>query len=260
MVRRMNILNEFLNNDQAFLVISGPCAVESEEQLKAVLSTPDAPKLLRGGLFKMRTSPDSFQGLREEGAKLIAKLQEEINFQFVTEISDPRQIEVLEPITSMYQIGARNMYNYELLRELATLGKPVLLKRAFSATIKEWLGSAQYLQQLGEDKVVLCERGIRSFETELRNTLDLGSVIFLKENTNFKVMVDPSHAMGAAKFVPKAGLAAMAAGADGLIIESHPSPIDALSDAEQALDLEELSKLKLDLSSLGQVLHRTVIH
>lgn len=256
----MNTLNDFLNNDQAFIVISGPCAIESEEQIKTVLDGPDAPKVLRGGLYKMRTNPDSFQGLREEGAKIIAKLQEENQFQFVTEISDPRQIETLDPITSMYQIGARNMYNYELLRELSALGKPVLLKRAFSATLKEWLGSAQYLNKLGEDKIVLCERGIRSFETELRNTLDLGSVIYLKANTKFKVIVDPSHAMGEARYVAKASLAAMAAGADGLIIESHPCPHEALSDAKQAISLTELSKLNTDLLKLSECLNKTLIH
>lgn len=256
----MNILNEFLKDPQAFLVISGPCAVESEDQLKSVLDSPDAPSALRGGLYKMRTSPDSFQGLREEGAKLIAKLRQEHSFSFVTEISDPRQIETLDPITDMYQIGARNMYNYELLRELSVLGKPVLLKRAFSATIKEWLGSAQYLKDLGEEKIVLCERGIRSFEPELRNTLDLGSVIYLKENTNFKVLVDPSHAMGEAKYVERASLAAMAAGADGVIIESHPNPSLALSDAKQALSLGELSKLKHQLVKLADCLNKTLIH
>ena len=256
----MNTLNDFLIDDQAFLMISGPCSIESEDQVKAILGSPNAPKVLRGGLYKMRTNPDSFQGLRAEGARLIAKLQQEKDFQFVTEISDPRQIETLDTITSMYQIGARNMYNYELLRELAGLGKPVLLKRAFSATLKEWLGSAQYLQELGDDKVVLCERGIRSFETELRNTLDLGSVIYLKENTKFKVMVDPSHAMGEARYVAKASLAAMAAGADGVIIESHPCPGQALSDAKQAIDLTELSKLYTDLQKLSECLNKTLIH
>ncbi|MCO4755351.1 MAG: N-acetylneuraminate synthase family protein, partial [Bacteriovoracaceae bacterium] len=188
-----------------------------------------------------------------------AKLREEMNFEFVTEISDPRQIDVLDPITSVYQVGTRNMYNYELLKELGRLGKPVMLKRGFSATVKEWLGATNYLSDLGEDKVILCERGIRTFENTMRNTLDLGSVIYLKENTNFKVIVDPSHAMGDSKYVHQASMASMAAGADGILVEVHPEPAKALSDGHQTIDLKQFSQLTNDLRDLAKVMKKDFV-
>lgn len=225
----------------------------------SLFETPNFPRLVRAGLFKMRTSPSSFQGLREDGIKIIKELKETQQFDFVSEVSDPRQIEALSEVTSVFQVGARNMYNYELLKELSLTGKPVLLKRAFSATIKEWISSANYLSNLGESNILLCERGIRTFEDQMRNTLDLGAVIYLKENTNFKVIVDPSHALGSAKYVHKASLAAMAAGADGILVETHPEPTKALSDAEQAIDLHQYQALVKDLSSMASIFNREII-
>ncbi len=226
-----------------FFVISGPCAIESYDQMTAILNSEHKPSLIRGGIYKMRTKKSSFQGLGAEAIEIIKDLKDKMPFQFITEITDPRQIETLMPIVDCFQVGARNMYNYELLKELSHHKRPVVLKRGFSATIQEWLGATEYLHDLGEENIFLCERGIRTFETKLRNTLDLGAVIYLKNNHPFKVIVDPSHAMGDSKYVTDASLAALAAGADGLLVETHPTPKHALSDPEQALDLDLYNEL-----------------
>lgn len=254
-----HLMEQYLKSENNFLIIAGPCSIESEAQMNELMDSPAFSPVVRGGLYKMRTNPDSFQGMREKGVELVAKLKTERDFDFVTEISDPRQIELLDPITSVYQVGTRNMYNYELLKELSTLGKPVLLKRGFSATLKEWIGATEYLSGLSEEQIILCERGIRAFEPELRNHLDLGSVIWLKENTNFKVIVDPSHAMGHAKYVRRACLASIAAGADGILVEVHPEPAKALSDAHQALNIDELTSLRAELTQLGNALGKEII-
>jgi 3-deoxy-7-phosphoheptulonate synthase len=234
-------------------LIAGPCAVESEGQMRQILSNENRPRLIRGGIHKMRTSSKSFQGLGDEGLDLVKNLKKEIPFDFVTEVTDARQIETLNEVTSIFQVGARNMYNYELLKELSKFGKPVILKRAFSATISEWLGAAEYLFNLGEKNIILCERGIRSFDTKLRNLLDLGSVIYLKKNTPFKVLVDPSHSMGLTAYVTDAALAAVAAGADGLMVEVHPEPACALSDGQQALSLQQFDELVVKLKKLAPI-------
>ena len=238
------------NSNELFL-IAGPCAVESESQMRTILSNENRPRLIRGGIHKMRTNAKSFQGLGNSGLDLIRNLKHEIPFDFVTEVTDIRQIESLLPITSIFQVGARNMYNYELLKELGRYGRPVILKRAFSATISEWLGAAEYLADLGEENIILCERGVRSFDNKLRNLLDLGSVIYLKKNTNFKVLVDPSHSMGLTPYVADAAYAAVAAGADGLIVEVHPEPACALSDAQQALDIPQFNEMVNKLKQLA---------
>lgn len=243
-------MKNLFQSNADFRLIAGPCAIESEIQLREILNLECPPTFLRGGIYKMRTTPDSFQGLGQEAIELVSQLKKEFPLEFVTEITDPRQIENLLPIVSCFQVGARNMYNYELLKELSKLKKPVILKRGFSATVSEWLGAANYLADLGEEKIILCERGIRSFDTKLRNLLDLGTVIYLKHNHPFRVIVDPSHAMGKAKYIQDASLAALAAGADGLIIEAHPCPHLALSDADQAIDLSELSELIKKLKNL----------
>lgn len=199
----------------------------------------------------MRTSSKSFQGLGDEGLNLVKNLKKEIPFDFVTEVTDARQIESLNEVTSIFQVGARNMYNYELLKELSKYGKPVILKRGFSATISEWLGAAEYLFNLGEKNIILCERGVRSFDNKLRNLLDLGSVIYLKKNTPFKVLVDPSHSMGLTAYVTDAALAAVAAGADGLMVEVHPEPACALSDGQQALNIPQFNELVAKLKKLA---------
>ncbi len=204
----------------------------------------------------MRTNAKSFQGLGDEGLDVITKLKKERPFDFITEVTDIRQIENLLPTTSVFQVGARNMYNYELLKELSRYGRPVILKRAFSATITEWLGAAEYLFNLGEKNIILCERGVRSFDNKLRNLLDLGSVIYLKKNTPFKVIVDPSHSMGYTQYVADAAYAAVAAGADGLIVEVHPEPGVALSDGQQALNLAQLTEMVKTLKKLTTVFEK----
>ena len=237
-------------------LIAGPCAVESEDQLRRILTNENRPTIIRGGIHKMRTNSKSFQGLGNEGLDIIRKLKNEIPFDFVTEVTDPRQIESLSQVTSIFQVGSRNMYNYELLKELSLQGKPVILKRAFSATISEWLGAAEYLFNLGEKNIILCERGVRSFDNKLRNLLDLGSVIYLKKNTPFKVLVDPSHSMGLTQYVADAAYAAVAAGADGLIVEVHPEPACALSDGQQALNLVQFNEMISKLKKLLPVFER----
>ena len=241
--------------NEVFLIV-GPCAVESENQLRQILDHETRPTLIRGGIHKMRTNAKSFQGLGDEGLDVITKLKKERPFDFITEVTDIRQIESLLPTTSVFQVGARNMYNYELLKELSRYGRPVILKRAFSATITEWLGAAEYLYQLGEKNIILCERGVRSFDNKLRNLLDLGSVIYLKKNTPFKVIVDPSHSMGYTQYVADAAYAAVAAGADGLIVEVHPEPGVALSDGQQALNLAQLTEMVKTLKKLAPVFEK----
>jgi 3-deoxy-7-phosphoheptulonate synthase len=232
-------------------LIAGPCAVESENQMRQILTNQTRPSLIRGGIHKMRTNAKSFQGLGDEGLELIKKLKKEMPFDFITEVTDARQIETLMTVTSVFQVGARNMYNYELLKELSRYGRPVILKRAFSATISEWLGAAEYLFNLGEKNIILCERGVRSFDTKLRNLLDLGSVIYLKKNTPFKVLVDPSHSMGQTQYVADAAYAAVAAGADGLMVEVHPEPACALSDGQQALNISQFEEMVTKLKTLA---------
>lgn len=234
-------------------LIAGPCAIESENQLRTILMNENRPTLIRGGIHKMRTNAKSFQGMGDEGMEIVKNLKKEIPFDFVTEVTDSRQIETLLPITSVFQVGARNMYNYELLKELSRYNRPVILKRAFSATISEWLGAAEYLFNLGEKNIILCERGVRSFDNKLRNLLDLGSVIYLKKNTPFKVLVDPSHSMGLTPYVADAAYAAVAAGADGLIVEVHPEPACALSDGQQALNIPQFEEMITTLKKLAPI-------
>lgn len=232
-------------------LIAGPCAVESENQIRQILSHEACPTLIRGGIHKMRTNAKSFQGLGDEGLSVIKTMKKDMPFDFISEVTDVRQIESMMEVTSVFQVGARNMYNYELLKELSQYQRPVILKRAFSATISEWLGAAEYLFNLGEKNIILCERGVRSFDNKLRNLLDLGSVIYLKKNTPFKVIVDPSHAMGYTQYVSDAAYAAVAAGADGLIVEVHPEPACALSDGQQALNLPQFTELVSKLKKLA---------
>lgn len=238
-------------NKNEFIVICGPCAIESSTQLESVLNSQIKPRFIRGGIYKMRSNKDSFQGLGQEAISIITNLKKKYGFNFVSEITDPRQIDSYMQIVDVFQVGARNMYNYELLKDLSKLDRPVILKRAFTATISEWLGAAEYLQDLGQDKIILCERGVRTFDNKLRNMLDLGSVIYLKKNTNFKVLVDPSHAMGDRNYVQQASYAALAAGADGLIVEAHPEPENALSDGKQSINIPMLEEMIRKLEQLS---------
>ena len=227
-----------------FCVMAGPCSVEGEEQIVSIAREVKAAgaTMLRGGAFKPRTSPYSFQGLRGEGIKLLLAARQATGLPIVTEIMDISQIEHFAEV-DMIQVGARNMQNFELLKELGRSNKPILLKRGLSSTIQELLMSAEYIMAGGNANVALCERGIRTFETTTRNTLDLSAVPVLREKTHLPVIIDPSHATGYARYVPSMAIAGTAAGADGLIIEVHNDPPHALSDGEQSLTPEAFAKL-----------------
>lgn len=218
-------------------VIAGPCSVESQEQ---IMQTARAVKeagasALRGGAFKPRTSPYSFQGLGEEGLQMLANAREETGLPIVTEVMDVRQVERVAEVADCLQIGARNMQNYDLLKEAGRCNKPVMLKRGFSSTVGEWLKASEYIAAGGTLDILLCERGIRTFEDSTRFTLDLGGMAAARRETFLPIVADPSHAVGVSSLVPQMALAAVAAGADGLIIEVHPRPDQALSDGPQSL-------------------------
>jgi 3-deoxy-7-phosphoheptulonate synthase len=219
--------------------MAGPCSVESREQLMETARGVKAAgaKILRGGAYKPRTSPYDFQGLGMEGLKILREASEETGLPIVTEVMGIEDLDAVVEYADMMQVGARNMQNYPLLRRLATVPRPILLKRGPSATIKEWLLAAEYLLSGGNPNVVLCERGIKTFDSELRNTMDLAGVALAKELCHLPVVVDPSHATGRRSLVPAASRAAVGIGADGLIIEVHPCPERALSDGPQSLDL-----------------------
>ncbi len=238
----------------SFAVIAGPCSVESREQMCTVAEDVkrSGAKLLRGGAFKPRTSPYSFQGLRGDGIKLLLEAKRETGLPIVTEIMDISQLPLFEEV-DVIQVGARNMQNFELLKELGRVRKPVLLKRGLSSTLEELLMSAEYILAGGNEQVILCERGIRTFETATRNTLDLSAVVMLKRMTHLPVIVDPSHATGIASVVPPMALAATAAGADGLIIEVHNDPAHALCDGPQSLPPEVFERLMRAIDAVRPV-------
>lgn len=241
-------------------VIAGPCAVESKEQMfeaaKAVRES--GAVMLRGGAFKPRTSPYSFQGLGEEGLKILKEAGEAFGLPVVTEIVGTVYAELMSDYVDVFQIGARNMQNFELLKTVGKIGKPVVLKRGMAATIEEWLMAAEYLMAHGTDDVILCERGIRTFETYTRNTLDLSAIPVIKKLSHLPVIVDPSHATGIRAKVPPMALAAIAAGADGLIIEVHPHPEQALSDGPQSLYPQEFENLMRDIQALSPVVGKEI--
>jgi len=239
-------------------VIAGPCAVESEEQIVSVAkSVRDAgASMLRGGAFKPRTSPYSFQGLAEEGLRLLALARAETGLPVVTEVMDTEDVELVAEYADMLQIGARNMQNFPLLKEAGRSGKPVLLKRGLAATIEEWLMAAEYIISAGNPNVVLCERGIRTFETATRNTLDLNAVPVVKELSHLPIVVDPSHGTGKWQYVTPMARAAVAAGADGLMIEVHPDPEHAVSDGQQSLKPEKFHELMHEVGAVAQALGR----
>lgn len=219
------------------VVIAGPCSVEGRDMLRDTARAVGASgaRLLRGGAFKPRTSPYAFQGMGEEGLQLLAEIRGETGMPVVTEVMDPRQVELVASYADVLQIGARNMQNFSLLTEVGRVQRPVLLKRGLSATITELLMAAEYIMAQGNGDVILCERGIRTYETATRNTLDVAAIPVLKKETHLPVIVDPSHAGGRADLVTPLAMAAIAAGADGLIVEVHPDPANALSDGEQSL-------------------------
>jgi 3-deoxy-7-phosphoheptulonate synthase len=241
-------------------VIAGPCAIENRTLIMNIAEKVKeaGAAFIRGGAFKPRTSPYSFQGLGEEGLQYLADAREKTGLPVVTELMDPRDIEVMVKYADVIQIGARNMQNFRLLLEVGSARKPVLLKRGLSATIKEWLMSAEYIMSRGNHQVILCERGIRTFETATRNTLDLSSVPLLKQLTHLPVVVDPSHGVGKWDLVPPMAKAAVAAGADGLLIEVHTNPEEAMSDGEQSLKTEAFSVLMGELKAVASAVGREI--
>ncbi len=256
----INISGQTTVGGADFLIIGGPCTVESMEQMEAVASKLiTAPvQMLRGGVYKPRTSPYSFQGLGIEGLKILASVRQRYNIPVVTEVMSIPQIESVVAYADMLQIGSRNMQNFELLKAVGKTGKPVMLKRGLAATIEEFLMAAEYILSHGNPNVVLCERGIRSFDSYTRNVLDLGAVAALKQLTHLPVIVDPSHAVGKRELVASLAKAAVACGADGLMIECHPVPEESVSDARQALSLENMVELVESLRPVADAVGRYI--
>ncbi len=241
-----------------FVAIAGPCSIEGAEHLltTAKFVKQAGASLLRGGIWKLRTSSHSFQGLGAEAVQFVQKVVQEVGMSLVTEITDPRQIEIIDDVVGMYQVGARNMFNYALLKELGQTRKPVLLKRSFAAQIDEWIKAAEYITAGGNNQVALCERGIRTFETATRYTFDLNAVLVAKQKTAFPVVVDPSHAVGMREHVPALCYAAAAAGADAVLVEVHPDPEAALSDGRQTLNFQQFEHMMQRMEKILEVLGR----
>ncbi|MGK7345668.1 MAG: 3-deoxy-7-phosphoheptulonate synthase [Candidatus Nitrospinota bacterium M3_3B_026] len=249
-----------IGGGEKLAVMAGPCSVEGREQL---LETAWAVKkagasILRGGAFKPRTSPYSFQGMEEEGLKLLRDVSDETGLPVVTEVMNPRDAELVHRYTDIMQIGARNVQNFSLLREVGRMEKPILLKRGLSTTIEEWLMSAEYILSEGNDKVILCERGIRTFEKATRNTLDLSAVPVVKERSHLPIIIDPSHGVGYWQYVASMSKAAVAAGADGLMIEVHWRPEEAFSDGPQSLKPGKFAKLMAELAPIAEAVGRKI--
>jgi 3-deoxy-7-phosphoheptulonate synthase len=242
------------------IVIAGPCAVENMDQLveTAVSVKRCNAKILRGGAFKPRSSPHSFQGLGEQALKMLREISDITGLPVVTEVMDIRQIDLVCRYADMLQVGSRNMQNFPLLKEIGMTRKPILLKRGMMSTVEEFLLAMEYVTSQGNNQVVLCERGIRTFETSTRNTLDLSAVPMLKSRCNLPVIVDPSHGTGLRWMVPAMAKAAIAAGADGLIMEVHYKPEEALCDGQQSLNLEEFSQLMTDLRRIASAVDRFI--
>jgi 3-deoxy-7-phosphoheptulonate synthase len=240
--------------------MAGPCSVESRLQVLDVAARVKAAgaRVLRGGAFKPRTSPYAFQGLEEEGLKLLAEAKRETGLPVITEVMEPERVDLIAEYADILQIGARNVQNFSLLRRVAEARKPVLLKRGMSTTIQEWLLSAEYVLSGGNPNVILCERGIRTFETSTRFTLDLNAVPVLKKLTHLPVVVDPSHGTGHWEYVEAMALAGAAAGADGLLIEVHPKPEEALSDGPQSLKPDRFAALMRRLTRVAEAVDREI--
>ena len=248
-------VGSILISNSTFTVMAGPCAVESRDQLKSIAQTVHklGVKILRGGAYKPRTSPYSFQGLEEEGLKYLKEVSQELNMSVVSEIMDARQIPAMLDSVDIFQVGARNMQNFTLLKELGSIRKPILLKRGMGSKLEELLGAAEYILKGGNKEVILCERGIRTFEDMTRATLDISAVPILKKLTHLPVVVDPSHAAGRSDIIPALALAACAAGADGILVEVHNNPREALCDGSQALSPRNLEILIVKLRGIAQV-------
>lgn len=243
-----------------FAVIAGPCSIENEDQLMQAAHAVKASgaNILRGGVYKLRTRPDTFQGLGRDAFPLIRQAKAKTGLPFLTEITSASQVEALADVADVLMVGTRNMYNYDLLKELGRVRVPIVLKRGMSAKLEEWMMAAEYIARGGNDKIILCERGVRTFETATRNTLDLAGALWVKQRSALPVIVDPSHGTGIPALIPGMAAATLAAGLDGVMIEVHPVPSAALSDGSQALTIEQFSDLMDRLKKLGDVCHRPV--
>ena len=253
--KKIKLTNGTVISQSTFNIIAGPCSVESEEQITAIAkSVKEAgATILRGGTFKPRTSPYSFQGLKEYGIRYLVEAKKATGMPVVSEITDVSNIEIFKDI-DILQIGCRNMQNYELLKAVGQIGKPVILKRGFSATVREWLLSAEYILLQGNPNVILCERGIRTFQKDMKNTVDIAAVATVKLKTNLPVIVDPSHATGNAKIVPNIALAATAAGADGVMLEVHNEPKNSISDSIQTISVKEFRQVVDKMYQIRKIL------
>jgi 3-deoxy-7-phosphoheptulonate synthase len=253
-------VNDVLIGGDEIIVMSGPCSVENEDQIFRIarIVKENGAKILRGGAFKPRTSPYSFQGLGEEGLKYLKAAGNEFGMPVITEVTESKNIELVDRYADIMQVGSRNMQNFALLRELGKSSKPVLLKRGFSATIEEWLMSAEYILSGGNENVILCERGIRTFETSTRNTFDLSAIPVIHQRSHLPVIADPSHATGMRDKVVPMARAAVAANADGLMIEVHHDPTNALSDGPQALLPEQFAELMKQIKQIAEVIGRRI--
>ncbi len=242
-------------SQSTFNVIAGPCSVESMEMMQQIVANLDNTMFIRGGAFKPRTSPYSFQGLKEQGIKILSDIKQDYNKLIVSEIMSIDQLALFDDV-DIIQIGARNMQNFDLLKAVAKLGKPVLLKRGMGNTIDEFIGSAEYIASSGNDQIILCERGIRTFETQTRFTLDIASIEILKQRTNLPIFIDPSHAAGSYDLVESLSLASVAAGCNGLLIEVHNDPKNALSDADQQITIDKYNKLMVKVNQVYDVVKK----
>lgn len=254
------IIRESFFTENSFQFIAGPCAIESFDSLYQTASFLKelGISMIRGGSSKLRTSPHSFQGLGNEAISYLKQVADDLNMLTVSEITDVRDLDVFNEKVDIILVGTRNMYNYPLLSELGKTDKAIILKRGMSATIEEWLLASEYIAMEGNKNIILCERGIRTFETATRNTLDISAVPLIKKVSNFPVIVDPSHASGLAELVPALSMAATASGANGLIIELHPYPEKALSDAQQMLNFKEFKDLHDKVSALCHFLGKKI--
>ncbi|HHY38917.1 MAG TPA: 3-deoxy-7-phosphoheptulonate synthase [Clostridia bacterium] len=243
-------------------VIAGPCAVENEDQIfeAARIVKSLGADILRGGAYKPRTSPYAFQGLEELGLKMLREAASEVDIPVVTEVLDTRDVELVSEYADILQVGARNMHNFRLLREVGRSDKPVLLKRGLAATIEEWLLAAEYVMDAGNSQVILCERGIRTYETMMRNTLDLAAVALVKQLSHLPVVVDPSHGTGLSALVPAMAKGAIAVGADGLMLEVHPDPSRALCDGQESLDPVQFGILMDEVSKVAGALGKRLVN
>jgi 3-deoxy-7-phosphoheptulonate synthase len=253
-------LGNVVIGDKDIVVMAGPCSVENEEQIfiLAEIVSKAGGKILRGGAFKPRTSPYSFQGLGENGLKLLRNAADKNGLLVITEVMESSQIELIEKYTDIFQVGARNMQNFSLLRDLGKVTKPIMLKRGLSATIEDWLMSAEYILSNGNHNVMLCERGIRTFETYTRNTFDISAIPVVHKRSHLPVIADPSHATGLRDKVIPMARAAVAAGADGIMVEVHHDPENALSDGPQALLPEQFSDLMNQIKAIAEVIGRKI--